>query len=94
MTSGPQATFVVEYPCDQFCRIEVELNGERNHLTLQQMWEKADERHRRIHEPQSDEPAEPVVDEEAAQRPSTNLFRSAPARSDDRQPDERARRRR
>ena len=52
MTDAPQAMFVVEYPCDRFCRIEVELIGERNHVTLQQMWEKADTMHRRVHEPE------------------------------------------
>src|SRR5436190_13381810 len=43
--------FVVEYPCDRFCRIEVDLSGERGRLTLQQMREKADGLHRRVHEP-------------------------------------------
>lgn len=80
MTAGPQATFVVEYPCDQFCRIEVELTTERGHLTLQQMWEKADGVHKRIHEPDAED-AEPVAEQPAAvQRPATNLFSSpAPA---------------
>ena len=82
MTAGPQATFVVEYPCDRFCRIELELTGERNTVTLQQLWEKADERHRRIHEPElAEAEAEvPVVDPEAARRPAATVFRSAPGR--------------
>jgi hypothetical protein len=84
VTAGPQATFVVEYPCDQFCRVEVELFGERSQLTLQQMWEKADDMHRRMHEPEGAETPEPVVDEGAAQRPAATVFRSAPARGDDR----------
>ena len=84
MTAGAQATFVVEYPCDQFCRVEIELLGERGQLTLQQMWEKADGVHRRIHEPDGAEPTEPVADEGAAQHPAADLFRSAPARGDDR----------
>jgi hypothetical protein len=78
MTAGPQATFVVEYPCDRFCRMEVELTGERNTVTLQQLWEKADERHRRIHEPELAETTAPVVDPEAARRPAATVFRSAP----------------
>ncbi|MFD0522193.1 hypothetical protein [Paractinoplanes durhamensis] len=87
MTTGPQATFVVEYPCDQFCRIEVELTGERGNLTLQQMWEKADGAHRPIHEPEAAEAAEPAADQASAQRAPESLFRSAPApaRSDNRQ---------
>jgi hypothetical protein len=96
VTAGPQATFVVEYPCDQFCRIEVELTGERNNLTLQQMWEKADGQHRRVHEPENSEVEAAVsVAEQEAQRPAS-LFRSAPgpARDDDRRREDRARPRR
>jgi len=85
MTAGPQATFVVEYPCDRFCRIEAELTGERNTVTLQQLWEKADEMHRRIHEPELAETKVPVVDPEAARRPAATVFRSAPGRGVDRQ---------
>jgi hypothetical protein len=84
MTDAPQATFVVEYPCDRFCRIEVELIGERNHVTLQQMWEKADTMHRRVHEPELAETDAPVVDQEAPRRPAATVFRSAPGRSVDR----------
>jgi hypothetical protein len=85
---GPQAMFVVEYPCDRFCHIEVGLAGERNQLTLQQMWEKADAMHQREHEPElSEAEAEaeaPAVDPQAARRPAATVFRSAPARGADR----------
>ena len=82
MTGGPQAMFVVEYPCDRFCRIEVDLGGERGQVTLQQLWERADGQHQQEHEPESAgaeagtdaSPAEP----EPAGRPSTSLFLSAP----------------
>jgi hypothetical protein len=71
--------FVVEYPCDQFCRIELEVAGEHGQVTLQQMWAKADEQHQRIHEPEAtaEEPA--AADEpEALRRPAATVFRSAP----------------
>jgi hypothetical protein len=84
VTIGPQATFVVEYPCDRFCRIEVELIDERSHVTLQQMWEKADGMHRRVHESELAEAEVPVVDREAARRPAATVFRSAPSRNVDR----------
>ena len=81
---GSQATFVVEYPCDRFCRIEVELTGERGQVTLQQLWDKADGLHRRVHEPELAEASVPVVDEEVARRPAATVFRSAPGRGVDR----------
>jgi hypothetical protein len=84
VTVGPQAMFVVEYPCDRFCRIEVELIGERSQVTLQQLWDKADGMHRRVHEPELAETEAPVVDQEAARRPAATVFRSAPGRGVDR----------
>jgi hypothetical protein len=84
VTVGPQATFVVEYPCDRFCRIEVEVSDERSHVTLQQLWEKADGLHRHIHEPQLAEADAPVVEQEASRRPAATVFRSAPGRGVDR----------
>jgi hypothetical protein len=90
VTAGPQATFVVEYPCDRFCRIEVDLVGERGQITLQQLWEKADELHRRVHEPEAPDgeaeaaPDAPVVEQEAMRRPAATVFRSAPERGADR----------
>jgi hypothetical protein len=84
VTDGAQATFVVEYPCDQFCRIEVELNGERSEVTLRQLWEKADGQHQRVHEPELAEAEAPVVDREAARRPAATVFRSAPGQGVDR----------
>ena len=88
MTGGPQAMFVVEYPCDRFCRIEVDLSGERGQFTLQQMLEKAERSHQRVHEPdraEADEPVDEPVDEpEAAGRPAATVFLSAPGRGGDR----------
>ena len=80
MSAGPQAMFVVEYPCDRFCRIEVDLSGERGQVTLQQMREKADGLHQRIHEPELAETDVPIVDEVAAGRPAATVFLSAPGR--------------
>ena len=84
VTDRPQAMFVVEYPCDRFCRIEVELTGERGQGTVQQLWETADGMHRRVHEPELGEGQAPVVDQEAARRPAATVFRSAPGRGVDR----------
>ena len=87
MTAGPQAMFVVEYPCDRFCRVEVDLSGERGQLTLQQMREKADASHERIHEPELAETRTenaPVAEQPATGRPAATVFLSAPGRSGDR----------
>jgi len=84
VTVGPQAMFVVEYPCDRFCRIEVELTGERSQITLQQLWDKADGMHRRVHEPELAETEPPAADQEAARRPAATVFRSAPGQGVDR----------
>lgn len=81
MTTGSQAMFVVEYSCDRFCRIEVDLSGERSQLTLQQMREKADGLHQRVHQPElAAEVDVRVVDQEAAGRPAVTVFLSAPGR--------------
>jgi hypothetical protein len=77
--------FVVEYPCDRFCHIEVELIGERGTTTLEEMWEKADGMHRREHEPELAESEAqaaqtPAVEQEAMRRPAATVFRSAPGR--------------
>jgi hypothetical protein len=84
MTAGPQAMLVVEYPCDRFCRIEVDLSGERGQVTLQRMREKADGLHQRIHEPELVEPDVPIVDQDAVGRPAATVFLSAPGRGGDR----------
>ena len=84
MIGGAQTMFIVEYPCDRFCRIEVDLSGERGQITLQQMREKADGLHQREHEPELGEAAEPVVEPEAAGRPAATVFLSAPGRNADR----------
>src|SRR5256885_14461133 len=71
--------FVVEYPCDRFCRIEVDLSGERGQLTLQQMREKADGLHRRVHEPDlAQRDASGVAQEEAGAPPGPRLLSSPP----------------
>lgn len=80
-------TFVVEYPCDRYCRIEVELSGERGQTTLQQMRDKAEELHRREHAPESGEADAPVAVEpepEPAGRAAPTVFLSAPGRGVDR----------
>ena len=84
MTTGPQAMLVVEYPCDRFCRIEVDLSGERNQITLQQLREKADRSHRQVHEPELTEADAPTVEPEATGRPAATVFLSAPRRDTDR----------
>jgi hypothetical protein len=84
MTAGPQAMFVVEYPCDRFCRIEVDVSGERSQVTLQQMREKADGLHQQVHEPGLAEADAPIVEQEAAGRPAATVFLSAPGRGGDR----------
>jgi hypothetical protein len=84
VTAGPQMMFIVEYPCDRFCRIEVDLGGERGQVTLQQMREKADGMHQRIHEPDVAETDAPTDQQDAARRPAATVFLSAPARDGDR----------
>ena len=84
MTTGPQAMFVVEYPCDRFCRIEVDLSRERSQVTLQQLREKADGLHQRVHEPELAEADTPIIDQEAAGRPAATVFLSAPGRGGNR----------
>jgi hypothetical protein len=94
VTVGSHAALIVEYPCELFCRIEVELNDERPQITLEQLREKADGLHRRVHEPDLAE-TEPeaeaeaeaeaaVADPHAARRPAATVFRSAPGRGVDR----------
>ena len=84
MIAGPHVMFIVEYPCDRFCRVEVDLSGERGQATLQQMREKADGLHRRIHEPELAETDGPIGDRDAAGRPAATVFLSAPGRGGDR----------
>jgi hypothetical protein len=84
MTAGPQVMFVVEYPCDRFCRVEVDLSGERGQVTLQQMRENADGIHQRIHEPELAEADAPAVEQDSSGRPAPTVFLSAPGRSSDR----------
>ena len=81
VTAGAQSMFVVEYSCDRFCRIEVDLSGEGGQLTLQQMREKADGLHQRVHEPDLAEPDASVVAQETAGRPAATVFLSPPGRA-------------
>ena len=80
MTTGPQAMLVVEYPCDRFCRIEVDLSAERSQVTLQQLREKADQLHRRVHEPEPAEADQEIPKKEASGSPAATVFLSAPGR--------------
>lgn len=84
VSAGPQAMLVVEYPCDRFCRIEVDLNTEQSQATLRQLREKADGLHQRVHEPERGEATTPVVDQEATGRPPATVFLSAPGRGSER----------
>jgi hypothetical protein len=84
MTTNSQAMFVVEYPCDRFCRIEVDLSGERSQVTLQQMREKADGLHQQVHEPERPQADAPSVDQPASGRPAATVFLSAPGREGNR----------
>ena len=84
MTAGTQSMFVVEYPCDRFCRIEVDLSGEPGQLTLQQLREKADGLHHRVHKPDLAERDAPAAAPETAGRPAATVFLSAPERAGDR----------
>ena len=78
MTADPQATLVVEYPCDRFCRIEVDLTGERSQATLQQLRDKADRSHQRVHNPEQSEPEPQAAEQEPTGRPASTVFLSAP----------------
>jgi hypothetical protein len=84
VSADPQAMLVVEYPCDRFCRIEVDLNSERSQATLHQLREKADGLHQQVHEPERGDAGTPVVDQEATGRPAATIFLSAPGRGGDR----------
>ena len=84
MVTGPQAMLVVEYPCDRFCRIEVDVSGEAGRATLQQIREKADGLHRNVHEPEGGEATTPVADQEPTGRPAATVFLSAPGRGGNR----------
>jgi hypothetical protein len=48
--TDPQFLFVAEYPCDKFCRVEVDL-GEVDNLrfTYSQMQRRAEDEHKRLH---------------------------------------------
>jgi hypothetical protein len=83
MTTGPQTMFIVEYPCDLFCHIEVDLNGEPDRLTLQQMRAQADHLHQLEHGPEPQAEA-PVAEQDGVGRPAATVFLSAPGRGTER----------
>ena len=64
MTTGPMATFVVEYPCELHCRIEVDLDRAHLRFTHRQMLQSAHAEHKKAHQPKA-EPA-PIYDGLAA----------------------------
>ena len=76
--------FVVEYPCDRFCRIEVDLSGEPGQLTLQQMRQQADGLHHRVHEPDLAERDASPAAAETVGRAAATVFLSAPERAGNR----------
>ena len=78
MSTGSQAMFVVEYPCDQFCRIEVDVSRERGQVTLQQLRDTAEASHKRVHEPEEQAEPEPAADQGTSGRPAATVFLSAP----------------
>lgn len=50
--TDPQFLFVAEYPCDRFCRIEVDLSEVDNlRFTYAQMQRRTDDEHQRLHAP-------------------------------------------
>jgi hypothetical protein len=76
--------FAVEYRCDRFCSIEVDLSGEPGQVTLQQMREKADGLHRRVHNPDLAERDASTAAQETEAGPAATVFLSAPGRPGDR----------
>jgi hypothetical protein len=69
--TDPQFLFVAEYPCDRFCRIELDLSEVGNlRFTFAQMRRRADDEHKRLHAP-TPEPI-PIHDKLSA------TFRAAP----------------
>lgn len=45
----PQAVFVVEYPCELHCSVELDLSDMHKQFTLRQMWQGADHQHEKAH---------------------------------------------
>lgn len=56
MTVRPEATFIVEYPCEQHCRVEVDMAAIHMRFTHRQMLNHADGIHEERHAP----PPEPT----------------------------------
>lgn len=51
MTAEPEETFMVAYPCDKHCVVEVDVSDAHSRYTVRQMREKADVEHKRRHGP-------------------------------------------
>jgi hypothetical protein len=51
VTADPAPSFVVEYPCETHCRIEVDLAGTHLRFTLRQMQQLANIEHDKAHRP-------------------------------------------
>lgn len=50
--TDPQFLFVAEYPCEKFCRVEVDLSEVDNlRFTFAQMQRRAEDEHKRLHRP-------------------------------------------
>lgn len=50
--TDPQFLFVVEYPCEGHCRVEVDVNGENPRATVAMLVKAADQEHKRTCRPQ------------------------------------------
>lgn len=57
-----QESFVVEYPCDLHCRVEIDLADHHARVTHRQMRDWAEVEHKARHEPKPPEVATPIHD--------------------------------
>jgi hypothetical protein len=48
---NPQAVFLVDYPCERHCQVELDLTDMHKQFTLRQMWASADHQHGLRHKP-------------------------------------------
>ena len=76
--SDPQATFVVEFPCNLHCRVEVDLTGVHLGFTHRQMLASADDDHKRLHEPPP--VPTPILEQVAARHSVAAPFLAPPRR--------------
>lgn len=49
--SEPQETFLVDYPCDRHCQVEIDLTEVHTKFTIRQARSLAEAEHRERHEP-------------------------------------------